>query len=248
MRASLSSNTTRPVRSGALNCSPIVAPSRGSRSMRCDLRQPLGARLRLARLRGLRAKALDEALHARDLRLLLVDRLAERDLARGLLAAPAVPGAREVARPARPRARAPPCRRPPGTSGRGRPARPPRRGRRASARAIPATRCRGGWWARRAAARRRRSRARGPATRASARRRRSVSSERGRGRRRRSPGRAPSRARGRATDSRRAPRAAPARARSARASPRRSAPCAISCSSSASWASIASSAVQPEKR
>src|SRR6202007_644971 len=63
-----------------------------------DLRELLHARLRLFGLRGLVAEALDEALHPRDLRLLLVDRLAQRDLARGLLAPPRMPGAGEEPR------------------------------------------------------------------------------------------------------------------------------------------------------
>jgi hypothetical protein len=57
----------------------------------------LDARLRLARLRRLVAEALDEALHARDLRLLLLDLLAELDLAGGGLLAPGVPRAGEEA-------------------------------------------------------------------------------------------------------------------------------------------------------
>ncbi len=65
-----------------------------------DLREFLHARLRLFGLRRLVAEALDEPLHALDLRLLLVDRLAERHLARGLLAAPLMPGAGEEARAA----------------------------------------------------------------------------------------------------------------------------------------------------
>ncbi len=63
-----------------------------------DLGKLLDARLRLASLGGLGAEALDEALHARDLGLLLVDRLAERHLAGGLLAPPSMPGAGEEAR------------------------------------------------------------------------------------------------------------------------------------------------------
>src|SRR3954453_22239214 len=66
-----------------------------------DLRQLLHAVLGLARLRGLRAEALDERLHARDLGLLLLDRAAERHLARGLLLAPVGPRAREEARASR---------------------------------------------------------------------------------------------------------------------------------------------------
>ena len=66
-----------------------------------DLLQALHARLRLARLGGLVAEALDEALHALDLALLLLDRLAERDLASGELAPPRVPRAGEEARAAR---------------------------------------------------------------------------------------------------------------------------------------------------
>ena len=58
----------------------------------------LHPRLGLARLGRLVAEALDEALHPGDLRLLLLDLLAELDLARGRLAAPRVPRAREEAR------------------------------------------------------------------------------------------------------------------------------------------------------
>src|SRR5205807_672689 len=55
---------------------------RGLRLDELHLRELLHARLRLARLRGLVAEALDEALHARDLRALGVDRASERELAR----------------------------------------------------------------------------------------------------------------------------------------------------------------------
>src|SRR4051794_27775699 len=65
-----------------------------------DLRQLLDAILGLARLAGLVAKALDEALHALDLPVLLVDRLAQRDVARRGLLAPRAPRAREEARAA----------------------------------------------------------------------------------------------------------------------------------------------------
>ena len=65
------------------------------------LRELLDARLRLAGLRGLVAEALDEAFRARDLRPLGVDRPAERQLARGLLAPPLVPASGEEARAAR---------------------------------------------------------------------------------------------------------------------------------------------------
>ena len=65
-----------------------------------DLVQPLDARLRLLGLRRLRAEALDELLEALDLGLLLVDRAAERDLARGELLAPLRPRAGEEARAA----------------------------------------------------------------------------------------------------------------------------------------------------
>ena len=53
--------------------------------------------LRLARLRRLRPEALDEALHPLDLGLALLDVAAGRQLARGLLGAPGVPGTVEVA-------------------------------------------------------------------------------------------------------------------------------------------------------
>jgi len=59
-----------------------------------DLLEP---RLRLPRLRRLVAEALDEPLHSRDLGLLALDRLAERDLACRLLGPPGVPRAGEVA-------------------------------------------------------------------------------------------------------------------------------------------------------
>src|SRR5690606_10040725 len=55
----------------------------------------LDPRLDLARLRRLVAEALDEALHPRDLALLLLDRPPERDLARGALLPPGGPGAGE---------------------------------------------------------------------------------------------------------------------------------------------------------
>src|SRR5207302_3422373 len=58
----------------------------------------LDPRLRLTGLAGLVAEALDEALHPRDLGLLAVDRLAQGDLPRGLLAAPLMPAAGEEAR------------------------------------------------------------------------------------------------------------------------------------------------------
>ena len=57
----------------------------------------LGARLRLARA-GAGAEAGDEALEPLDLRLLALDGAPERQLARGLLLAPGVPGPGEVAR------------------------------------------------------------------------------------------------------------------------------------------------------
>src|SRR4051812_34447805 len=64
-----------------------------------DLGELLHAVLGLARLGRLRAEALDERLHPRDLGLLLLDRAAERELARGLLLAPRRPRALEVAGP-----------------------------------------------------------------------------------------------------------------------------------------------------
>ncbi len=63
-----------------------------------ELAQLLDAVLRLVGLRRLRREALDEPLHARDLRLLAGDRLAERQLARRLLPAPCVPRSLEEAR------------------------------------------------------------------------------------------------------------------------------------------------------
>jgi hypothetical protein len=61
----------------------------------------LDARLHLAGLRGLRAEALDEPLHALDLGLLLVDRPSELQLARRRLSPPGMPRAREEAGAAR---------------------------------------------------------------------------------------------------------------------------------------------------
>ena len=74
--------------------------SRGIALDALDLVQPLDARLRLLGLRRLRPEALDEPLQARDLGLLLVDRAAERDLARGELLAPLRPRAGKEARAA----------------------------------------------------------------------------------------------------------------------------------------------------
>ena len=119
--------------------------------MRSHLAELLGARLGLPRA-GARPEAGHEALEPVDLGLLALDRAPEGQLARGLLLAPGVPGAGEEPCRGRPRAPAPRYRRPPGTSGRGRPARQPRRARPGAARATPARRCRGGWSARRAAA------------------------------------------------------------------------------------------------
>ena len=131
-RPSSSSKITRPLRSGALNWNDSEAVSRGSRSIRSILSSRLTRDCACLGLRRLRAEALDEALQALDLRLLLVDRAAERDLARRLLAAPRVPRARRRSASARPPAPAPRCRPPPGTSGRGRRARPRRPSRRGS--------------------------------------------------------------------------------------------------------------------
>ena len=63
-----------------------------------ELGELLHPRLRLARLGGLVAEALDEPFHARDLRALRGDRAAEGELAGGALLAPLVPAAGEVAR------------------------------------------------------------------------------------------------------------------------------------------------------
>ena len=215
-----SSNTTRPLRSGGLNANCSAAPSAGSRADPIDLVELLGARLRLPRA-GAGPEPGDEPLEPLDLGLLALDRAAQRQLARRLLLAPRRATARRRTARAQPRAPAPRCRPPPGTSGRGRPARSPRRARPGAARATPATRCRGGWSARRAAAGRGRRPAPGPATRASARRRRTCAAS-GRGRRRRGTrARAGSPARGRASRSRRRARAAPGPRRSGSASPRR---------------------------
>ena len=92
------SSTTRPARSAPPNLKPSERLSVGSRSIRSIFVELLHARLGLPRLRRLVAEALDEALHAGDLRLLLLDLLAELDLARRRLAAPGVPRAGEEAR------------------------------------------------------------------------------------------------------------------------------------------------------
>ena len=99
-RPSSSSKITRPERSGALNWKPSERPSLRVALDALDLVELLDARLGLLGLRGLVAEALDEALHALDLGLLLGDRLAERHLARRLLPAPGVPRALEEARAA----------------------------------------------------------------------------------------------------------------------------------------------------
>ncbi len=95
--------TIRPGRSGGLKEKRRLRRSRSSRlrALALDPLDLLEPRLRLSRLRRLVAEALDEVLHAGDLRLLAVDRLAERDLARRLLLAPGVPGAGEEAGPPR---------------------------------------------------------------------------------------------------------------------------------------------------
>ena len=119
-------STTRPLRSGGLNAKPSAAAVARVALDALHLVELLGARLRLARA-GAGAEARDEALEPLDLRLLALDRAAERELARRLLLAPGVPG------PGKKRA-APGlelehrrCRPPRGTSGRGRRARPRRR-------------------------------------------------------------------------------------------------------------------------
>ena len=71
--------------------------SRGSRSRRSHLLQPLDPRLGLARLGGLVAEALDEAFGALDLGLLGGDRPPQRQLVGRLFAAPVVPAAGEEA-------------------------------------------------------------------------------------------------------------------------------------------------------
>ena len=124
-----SSSTTRPLRSARLEGELAGRPRPGGRAVDpLDLVQLLGPRLRLPGARA-GAEARDEALQALDLGLLALDRAAEGQLARRLLLAPAVPGPGEEPAAARPRAPAPRCRPPPGTSGRGRRARPPRRAR-----------------------------------------------------------------------------------------------------------------------
>ena len=122
-RPSSSSKITRPVRSGLANGKPELARVARVAVDPLDLVEGLDARLRLLGLRRLRAEALDERLHPRDLGLLLLDRLAERQLARRLLAAPRVPRALEVPRAAGLQLQHARCRRPPGTSGRARPGR-----------------------------------------------------------------------------------------------------------------------------
>ena len=86
---------------GALRAAELEAERAVVRGIALDplhLVELLHPRLRLARLGRLVAEALDEALHAGDLRLLLLDLLAELHLARRRLAPPRVPGAREETR------------------------------------------------------------------------------------------------------------------------------------------------------
>ncbi len=86
-----SSKITRPLRSGALKENSSVGRVARIALDALDLGELLDARLGLARLGCLGAEALDEALHALDLGLLLVNCLAQRHLPRGLLAPPRVP-------------------------------------------------------------------------------------------------------------------------------------------------------------
>ena len=166
-RPSSSSKITRPERSGLRELEPSSRASRGSRSMRSILSSFLTRDCAWRGLRRLGAEALDEALHARDLGLLLVDRLA-----RAPSRAPPAPCATSCQVPVKKRER------PASSSSTAVPtasrnqrswatstiARVERRA--ASAPATPATRCRGGWSARRAAAGRPRRPARAPARRA----------------------------------------------------------------------------------
>ena len=223
-----SSKITRPERSGAANANSRPLPSARVALDALDLGELLHARLRLAGLGGLVAEALDEALHALDLRLLLVDRLAERDLARRLLAPPLVPGAGEEAR-ARPRLRSSSTAVPTASRNQRSCATSTTAASRSDERLLePLQRLDvemvGGLVEQ--------QHVRAGGQRAGERGARELAA--GEGVQRaveiglaRSRGRAPSRSRGRATGSRRAPPAAPARARSGRASPRRSRPPAI---------------------
>ena len=93
-------STKRPVRSGGREGEAQGRACRGGRGRprpRLILLDLLDPRLRLLGLRRLVAEALDEPLHPLDLRLLALDRLAERDLARRLLGPPGVPGTGEEA-------------------------------------------------------------------------------------------------------------------------------------------------------
>jgi hypothetical protein len=96
--AFVSSKTTRPGALGLAEADRHLARVARVDVDALDLVERLDARLRLLGLGRLRAEALDEALHPLDLGLLLADRLAERHLARGGLAAPLRPGAGEEAR------------------------------------------------------------------------------------------------------------------------------------------------------
>ena len=90
----------RPERSASPNENASRRSSRGSSlgHVALDPVDRLQLRLRLARLGGLVTEALDEALHARDLRLAAGDIAPGGELARGLLGAPGVPRTLEVAR------------------------------------------------------------------------------------------------------------------------------------------------------
>ena len=101
IRPPWSSNTVRPERSGSLKLKLSVRSSLRIALDLLDLVEPLHARLGLAGLGGLGPEALDEPLQPRDLGLLLVDRLAQGDVAHGLLLAPCRPGAGEELGPAR---------------------------------------------------------------------------------------------------------------------------------------------------
>ena len=95
IRPPVISKTTRPVRSTVAELEAQLAVVAGIALDAIDLVHRLDPRLGLARLGRLVAEALHERLHPRDLRLLLVDRAAERHLARRRLAAPLRPGAGE---------------------------------------------------------------------------------------------------------------------------------------------------------
>ncbi len=97
----LQREATAALRLGEAERQSARLPWIGRDRTRLELLDLLDPRLRLPGLRRLVAEPFHEPLHPGDLRLLLLDRAPERDLAGGLLAPPGVPGTREEAGPAR---------------------------------------------------------------------------------------------------------------------------------------------------